>query len=158
MSINRDNSYLAGNQFAKGSKPNSTTFKKGFAPWNKGKKGIHLSPLSEFKKGQPGINHKNVGTKTIRIDKSHKKRCFIKISEPNIWIEYARFVWVQCNGEIPKGYLIHHIDGDSLNDIIDNLSLVTRKAHFEIHKIGILGRKKRAEIAADRMAQEVLDL
>jgi len=28
----RDNSYLVGNQFAKGHKPNKTTFKKGDAP------------------------------------------------------------------------------------------------------------------------------
>ena len=31
----RDNSYLKGNQFAKGNKPNSTSFKKGQIPWNK---------------------------------------------------------------------------------------------------------------------------
>lgn len=29
----------------------STQFKKGFTPWNKDKKGIHLSVKSEFKKG-----------------------------------------------------------------------------------------------------------
>ena len=31
---------------------NETSFKKGRTPWNKGLKGIHLSPKSEFKKGE----------------------------------------------------------------------------------------------------------
>lgn len=31
---------------------NKTSFKKGIIPWNKGLKRIHLSPKSEFKKGQ----------------------------------------------------------------------------------------------------------
>lgn len=32
--------------------PNKTSFKKGNIPWTKGKKGIHLSIKTEFKKGQ----------------------------------------------------------------------------------------------------------
>lgn len=31
---------MMGNKFAKGMKPNRTSFKKGFTPWNKGKKGL----------------------------------------------------------------------------------------------------------------------
>ena len=30
---------------------NSGQFEKGFIPWNKGKKGLHLSPATQFKKG-----------------------------------------------------------------------------------------------------------
>ena len=142
--MERDNSYLKGNQYAKGNSPNKTSFKKGMKSWNKGKKGIHLSPKTEFKKGQKSINHLPVGSKTIRIDKGGKNRNWIKIDEPNKWIEYAKFVWLKHNGEIPKGYLIHHIDENTLNDNIDNLALLTRKAHFEIHGIGELGRKARA--------------
>lgn len=49
-------------------------FKKGHTPWNKGMKGIHLSPKSEFKKGEhpspktefkKGKNPWNTGTKGI---------------------------------------------------------------------------------------------
>lgn len=36
---------------AKFSKGHKLGFKKKHIPWNKGKKGIHLSPKSEFKKG-----------------------------------------------------------------------------------------------------------
>ena len=35
---------------------------------------------------------------------------------------------------IPKGYEIHHIDGNRKNNSIDNLQLVTIEEHLEIHK------------------------
>jgi len=140
--MERDNSYLIDNQHAKGNQPNKTSFKKGNIPWNKDKKGIHLSLNSEFKKGQTGIHWVPIGTISIRIENRTKKsRQWIKVAEPNIWVEYAKFIWIKYNGNIPKGYLIHHIDYNSLNDSIDNLAMLTRKAHFEIHKISELGRK-----------------
>jgi len=132
--------FLKGNQFAKGNKPNSTSFKKGQSPWNKGKKGTHYSPETEFKKGQKGIRWQAAGTISCRIDKGNKQRQWIKIEEPNIWIEYAKFIWFKNNGKIPRGYIIHHIDGNTMNDDINNLALLTRKAHFEIHNIGEMGR------------------
>ncbi len=137
----RDNSYLIGNQFAKGNKPNGTSFKKGHKTWNKGKKGIHYSPETEFKKGQKAINWETVGSINCRVDKGNKKRQWIKIKEPNIWIEYAKFVWIKNNGKISEGYLIHHIDENTQNDDINKLCLLTRKGHFEIHNIGEMGRK-----------------
>ena len=132
--MERDNSYLIGNQFAKGTKPNITAFKKGDTPWNKGKKGIHLSSETEFKKGQKGINWKPVGSVTIRKDKNKKPRRWIKLDEPNIWVEYAKFIWIKNHGEIPYGFLIHHIDEDTLNDNIENFAMVTRKAHINLHR------------------------
>ncbi len=138
-------SSLIGNKHALGNLPNKTSFRKGHKTWNKDIKGTHFSPETEFKKGQKGINWMAVGSTTIRIDKGKTKRCWIKVEEPNIWIEYAKFIWIKHNGKIPKGYLIHHIDRNALNDHIDNLALLTRKVHFEIHGIGKLGRGKIAE-------------
>ena len=132
--MKRDNAYLIGNQFAKGQRPNKTSFKKGQVPWNKGEKGIHLSPKTEFKKGRQSINWVAVGTKTIRTEKNGKKRQWIKVDEPNIWIEYAKWVWMQKNGTIPYGLLIHHLDKDTLNDKEENLSLVSRATHINLHR------------------------
>ena len=140
--MNRDNSYLLGNQFAKGAKSNITAFKEGNIPWNKGKKGLHLSPETEFKKGQKSINRKPAGSITTRIDNNGKQRKWIKISDPNIWIEYAKFIWIKNHGEIPKGFLIHHIDENSLNDDKDNLALVTRAAHMNLHRHSLMAGKK----------------
>ena len=149
--MNKDYSYMNGNQFAKGNKPNITSFKKGNIAWNKNKKGTHFSPNTEFKKGQRGVNWLPVGSLSIRKDKNTKLRRFIKIAEPNKWIEYAQYIWIKNNGNIPKGFIVHHEDENTLNDNINNLSLLTRKQHFEIHKIGEKGRKILLENFKKRM-------
>ena len=40
------------------------------------------------------------------------------------------------NGKRPKGMSIHHIDGDKLNDRLDNLQLLTNAEHCAIHSTG----------------------
>lgn len=42
-------------------------------------------------------------------------------------------VWEKHNGKMPKGYEIHHIDNNKLNNNIDNLMLVTPSEHAKIH-------------------------
>ena len=131
--MSRDNNYLTGNNFAKGNKPNQTTFKKGSIPWNKGKKGIHLSAKSEFKKGQRPVNWKPVGTITQRKEKSGTIRNWIKIEEPNIWIENAIYVWLKAGRKRKKGFCIHHINLISSDDRIENLCLISRIDHPKVH-------------------------
>ena len=46
----------------------------------------------------------------------------------------SRWVWEQHFGKIPPGLYVHHIDGDTLHDDIDNLALVTATAHNRIHR------------------------
>lgn len=114
-----------------------TEFKKGSIPWNKGIKGLHPSPATEFKKGQKGINWLPVGSIKTRTDwhsKHHSNRKWIKISEPNKWVLLAINRWTQKNGNIPKGMLVHHKDSDCLNDNLNNLKLVTRTEHINIHR------------------------
>lgn len=140
--MKRDNSYLIGNQYAKGAKPNKTAFKKGNRPWNKGIKGLHLSPATEFKKGQRSINWQSVGSLVIRTSKKNKQRWHIKVANPNKWILYAVFVWEKYNGLLPKGKLIHHKDENTLNDNIENLQAVTRGEHINIHRPQLLLAKR----------------
>lgn len=44
-----------------------------------------------------------------------------------------RKIYEQHHGEIPKGYHIHHIDGNHSNNSIDNLACVTAQEHYDIH-------------------------
>lgn len=125
---------MRGNKYRVG-KPASNGYATGHTPWNKNKKGIHLSPNSEFKEGQKAINHLPVGTLVIRIGKGGTKRRFIKVAEPNRWTEYAKWVWLNKGGRsISKGLLVHHINGNALDDRFSNLQLVTRSEHLKIHR------------------------
>lgn len=38
-----------------------------------------------------------------------------------------------CLTELPKGWVVHHINGDKHNNDIDNLALLTNSAHSKIH-------------------------
>lgn len=43
------------------------------------------------------------------------------------------YVWEKFNGEIPKGYHVHHIDGDTDNNEIENLALLSQEEHLKLH-------------------------
>lgn len=44
-----------------------------------------------------------------------------------------RDIYEKKHGVIPKGYEIHHIDGDRSNNNIENLLAVSIEQHYEIH-------------------------
>jgi len=44
-----------------------------------------------------------------------------------------RYVWEYYNGEIPCGYVIHHIDADKTNNDISNLECLPNKDHSTMH-------------------------
>lgn len=44
-----------------------------------------------------------------------------------------RYVWEFYNCKIPKGYHVHHIDGDKSNNDISNLQLLKGAEHWGLH-------------------------
>ncbi len=56
-----------------------------------------------------------------------------------------RKIWERThNRKIPKGFHIHHLDGDKTNNDIKNLVCVSPREHFEIHRknFEMYGNKK----------------
>lgn len=114
-------------------------FKKGHTTWNKGRKGIHLSPATEFKKGHLPIQHRHVGSICIvtRKRKGNVTR-YRKIKVSGImqgehkWVLYSKYIYEQKHGPVPKGCFVVHVDGDALNDDDDNLRVVDRKGHLAL--------------------------
>ena len=98
-------------------------FKKGFIPWNKGKKGYMGANKTSFKKGNKPKNWRPVGSE--RIDSN--EYTLIKVAEPNKWVFKHRWIYEQKYGEISKGAVIIFADGNKNNLSIDNLLCVTRE-------------------------------
>lgn len=44
-----------------------------------------------------------------------------------------RKIWILANGEIPKNYIIHHINGNKHDNRLINLACLSRKQHGLAH-------------------------
>lgn len=115
------------------------------SPLTELKKGQRLSPATEFKPGQAAHNKLPVGAETVRVFRG-TARAWVKVAEPNKWRERAKVVWERANGRaVPRGYVIHHKDRDSLNDDPGNLVALTRSEHAREHEHDL----KRARFGSD---------
>lgn len=113
-------------------------FEKGQEAFNKGKKqseymkhdAIERTKTTRFKKGQTPKNHKPVGSTRINKDGYLE----IKVAEPSKWKLKSRVVWESVHGEIPKNYVVLHKNGNSLDDDIDNLVLMSRSELLRLNQ------------------------
>lgn len=126
-----------------------TRFQKGMVSWNKGS---HYNPggrsvETRFKKGHLPVNYKSLETISIRNDNGKQLR-WIKIKDSGQCqdrsVPYARHIWEKENGPIPKGRLVVHEDGNSLNDEPNNLVLVDRRGNLALMKKNRPKWKKKA--------------
>lgn len=100
--------------------------------------------------GQTPPNKLPVGS--VRVRTRHKRagevRAFVKVAEPNVWIERARVVWEAAHGPVPSGMVLHHVSRDKLDDRLENLELITRGEHLREHRPEFEERRARAAAAA----------
>ena len=138
-------------RFLKGTEqPNGFGKGKQKVPWNKDKK-TGLIPKTAFKKGQKpwndGLNKEtNPSLRKLSDDRMGKNNPRYKRGY-HIWdgykilsnngnpIEEHRFIWEQTYGKIPQGMIIHHKNGDRMDNRIENLECLTNSEHIKIHKM-----------------------
>lgn len=134
-------------------------FRKGFPAWNKG------IPNSGFKKGMTAWN-KNIPmsseikdkiSKTLKGRKSPNFKVgyyinpkgykFIWINEKIKYIREHRYVMEKHIGRKLKPYeLVHHKDGNKINNSIENLEIMSFSAHSTHHQPKILGKIKKCSV------------
>ncbi len=75
-----------------------------------------------------------------RISKTNFKGGFIDKNGHRIlriegeYIPEHRMIWIRHNKiPIPKGFIVHHRDMNTLNNNIDNLLLLPREIHGQLH-------------------------
>ncbi|MCF7861155.1 HNH endonuclease [Candidatus Woesearchaeota archaeon] len=74
-------------------------------------------------------NHPKAGKGTLS-DKGHKL-----ITKKGKQIREHRYVWEKTNNmKIPKGFIIHHIDNNKINNKPDNLMLMSNAEHTSLHR------------------------
>lgn len=109
-------------------------FKDGHEPYNKGMKRGSVSPETEFKPGFTPSNFKGIGTPRIVGSRrevvattnetvtrtSHGKTYTVKKRT-----SYARYLWMENIGEIPKGMVIYN-HGSKEDIQLENLEMITR--------------------------------
>ena len=62
-----------------------------------------------------------------------------------------RAVWEYHNGEIPKGYHIHHKDEDRHNNDISNLEMITGYEHLSSH----MSKEERKEVSRQTVKKAI---
>jgi hypothetical protein len=73
-------------------------------------------------KGESYYRHPGAKHKTDRLYFRSKKKKFLH-----------REIYKDNFGEIPTGYLVHHVDGNPLNNIPENLKAISRSGHMRLH-------------------------
>lgn len=141
--------------------PNSSHFKKGFTPWNKGK------PMSEdvrekvsktwFKKGQRSLTHRPVGSKRVTVDGYTQ----IKVADPDVWELYHRVVWEKAHGEkLKEDEVIIFADGNKSNFEIDNLVKISRFSLLYLNRNNMIFEDKdltKAGVAVSKLHEKMYE-
>ncbi len=137
-------------------KQNPVAWTKGHTPWNKGKRGLQVS----YRKGKTWSSiwgdKKSNKMKTNLRNKKYKgaislnKDGYLRKRSPTTgkYFMIHQQVWKKNNyPRLPKGFCIHHLDNNKLNNNPQNLLLLDFGTHTRLHHTGM----KHTEEAKERM-------
>ncbi len=132
---------------------NSGSFRAGHEPWNKGLIGFDPGGRSHETRFVPGAvrgqaarKWRPLGAISVRHDQPPRRwrghanarpgppRQYIKVRDDgppkDRWIPLARYLWQKAYGPIPPGMLVAHINGNAMDDSLENLVLINRRVNM----------------------------
>lgn len=59
---------------------------------------------------------------------------YVKVTVDGERVYLHRWIWEQANGPIPQGHVVHHIDHNIYNNVIENFQLMTKEEHDAHHQ------------------------
>ncbi|MDP1814447.1 MAG: HNH endonuclease signature motif containing protein [Leadbetterella sp.] len=106
-------------------------FPVGHVPANKGKampaEVYEKAKRTMFKPGnKPANTYDGVGHISTRKDKKGNTYKYIKLADSK-WVPLHRKLWTDANGEVAKGMIVVFIDRNTMNCVLENLMLISRK-------------------------------
>jgi hypothetical protein len=114
-----------------------TRFTKGAVPANKGLRRPGWGPgrmkETQFTKGQMPHNWKPVGSVRMNSEGYRDIKVDDRAKGPKAWVAIHRLNWIAANGPIPAGMVLRFNDGNKLNTLAANLSLITRSDHLRLN-------------------------
>lgn len=115
----------------------ATEWKKGHVPINKGTKGMfpNAGGATRFKKGRRPHNYRPIGTEVKNTDGYWK----VKVADPNVWKMKHVLVWEQEHGPVPKDMMVTFLDGDHDRCTPDNLALISQEANIRRNQMRLYG-------------------
>ena len=119
----------------------SFRFKKGHAPFNKGRKGWQAggrSAETRFQKGHRPQTWAPIGTEVVDPDGYRKRKVRddapLGFSRRN-WKFLHVLLWEEAYGPVPRGYAVIFINGTRADVRLDNLALVSRAELMRLNTI-----------------------
>ena len=124
-------------------------FPKGHTPWTKGKKKTDFMTAEQIENqntkrieavsGENNDRYKPIGSKYV----SKRGDVIVKIGE-NTWEREHIVVWEKVHGKLKDGEKIIHLDGNRLNNDIDNLAIITNHELKQVYIV--MGLTDNAEL------------
>lgn len=108
-------------------------FVKGNESWNKGLKGLQLSPATQWKKGEEPRNAKYDGAISERQNSCGKIYLYVRLAKSR-WELLHRVVWQSYRGDIPASHMITFKDGNTRNCDIANLECIPRRELANVNR------------------------
>lgn len=93
-------------------------------------------PNHHFKGQARSWNARRAGTPvSVALSKNESGRLYRMVPLNGTKWMYNRILWTYFNGDIPKGMQVDHINGDSLDDRLDNYRLATHAQNVHNSKL-----------------------